>query len=259
MDQTQLQTTLSDLPLGELRYLPSLGSTNDEALVWAAQGAPDLSLVVADEQTAGRGRAGRRWFTPPGSALAFSLILRPPAAHSPHHTRMVGMAALAVAEALIARGLEATIKWPNDVLIAGRKAAGILLESVWLGSQVDFSIVGIGLNVARTSVPQTGQLNFPATSLEEALGALPAREQVLHDILARVLPWRARLESDQLLERWQELLAFRGEQVEVTESSGPPLTGRLLGLASDGSLRLLPEDGNPMTVYFGDVRLRPAL
>jgi BirA family biotin operon repressor/biotin-[acetyl-CoA-carboxylase] ligase len=259
MNQSSLHKSLSDLPLGQMRFLATIGSTNDEALVWAAQGAPDLSLVIADEQTAGRGRSGRKWFTPPGSALAFSLILRPTPADGPHPTRTVGLAALAVVESLRTRSLAAQIKWPNDVLVDGRKAAGILLESIWIGAQVDFSIIGIGLNVARSSVPPAELLNFPAVSLEEALGVIPEREALLHDILAALLRWRAKMSTGDFIRTWEQLLAFRGEQVQVWEGSGPPVTGKLLGLEPDGSLRLAGEDGKPMTVYFGDVRLRPAV
>src|SRR5512138_3606420 len=100
MNQNELKKALSKLPLGDIRYFDSIGSTNNEALAWATSGAEDLSLVIADEQTAGRGRLDRKWFTPKGTALAFSLILRPTAVEKPYLTRMVGLAALAVADAL---------------------------------------------------------------------------------------------------------------------------------------------------------------
>lgn len=259
MNQVELQNALSDLPLGDLRYFSSIGSTNDEALVWAAQGAPDLSLVVADEQTAGRGRAGRKWYTPPGAALAFSVILRPSAADTPLHTRTVGLAALAVAESLRTRSLASQIKWPNDILVDGRKVAGILLESVWVGALVDFAIVGIGVNVSGSAVPLDRALNFPATSLEAALGRSPDRAGLLHDILAALLAWRAQIGTDGFMQAWERLLAFRGQRVQIHEGGQPALTGLLAGLEPDGSLRLEDPDGRPLIVYFGDVRLRPAL
>ena len=98
MNQHELKKALALLPLGDIRYYDSIGSTNNEALAWGMQGAKDLSLVITDEQTAGRGRLDRRWFTPKGTALAFSLILRPAQEEKPYLTRMVGLAALAVAE-----------------------------------------------------------------------------------------------------------------------------------------------------------------
>src|SRR5690242_7641436 len=136
MNQNELKRTLSKLPLGDVKYFDSIGSTNNEALAWATGGAPDLSMVIADEQTAGRGRLDRKWFTPKGSALAFTLILHPTTEEKPHLSRIVGLAALAVAQSLRTRGLNAQIKWPNDVLIEGRKVCGILVESVWSGEDV---------------------------------------------------------------------------------------------------------------------------
>src|SRR6266508_244708 len=165
MNQNELKKFLSKLPLGDVKYFDSIGSTNDEALAWAANDTPDFSLVVADEQTVGRGRLDRKWFTPMGTGLAFSLLLRPTAEETPHLTRTVGLAALAVAQSLRARGLAAQIKWPNDVLVHERKVCGILTESVWAGEVVDCVVIGIGVNVLRGSVPPAESLVFPATSL----------------------------------------------------------------------------------------------
>src|SRR5664279_6508775 len=113
-----LQSILTGLPLGGLRYFDSIGSTNDDALAWARAGAPDFSLVVADAQTAGRGRLLRRWITNPGSALAFSLVLRPSTQESECLPRFSPLGAVAVRQALADLfGLPAEIKWPNDVLL----------------------------------------------------------------------------------------------------------------------------------------------
>lgn len=257
MNQNQLKKALSKLPLGDVRYFDSIGSTNNEALAWATGGARDLSLVIADEQTAGRGRLDRKWFTPKGSALAVSIILRPAAGEKPHLTRIVGLAALAVADALRTRSLVSQIKWPNDVLLNGRKVAGILVESVWSGEEVDGLVIGIGMNVLKGSVPSAELLQFPATSLEESLGPLVEREPLLHDILAGLIALRPHLGSDSFISSWEEALAFRGEQVQAEQGEGSLAAGKLLGLESDGSLRLMDEDGKSITVRFGDVSLRP--
>ncbi len=243
--------------MGDVRYFDSIGSTNNEALAWATSGAKDLSLVIADEQTAGRGRLDRKWFTPKGTALAFSLILRPTAAEKLYLTRIVGLAALAVTDSLRTRGLVSQIKWPNDVLLNGRKVAGILVESVWSGEEVDGLVIGIGMNVLKGAVPSDGLLFFPATSLEESLGPFVERENVLHDILAGMIALRPHLSSDSFIASWEKALAFRGEQVQVEQGDGSLLTGKLLGLEPDGSLRLTDEQGKSITVRFGDVRLRP--
>ena len=257
MNKNELKKTLSKLPLGDMRYFDSIGSTNNEALAWATSDAKDLSLVIADEQTAGRGRLDRKWLTPKGTALAVSLILRPTAEEKPYLTRTVGLAALAVADALRTRGLVAQIKWPNDVLLNGRKVAGILIESVWSGEEVDCLVIGIGINILKGAVPSAELLQFPATSLEESLGPDVQREEILHDILAGMIALRPHINTDSFIASWEKALAFRGEQVQIEEGNGNLITGKLLGLESDGSLRLSDEQGNSITVRFGDVRLRP--
>jgi BirA family biotin operon repressor/biotin-[acetyl-CoA-carboxylase] ligase len=240
-----------------VRYFDSIGSTNNEALAWATSDAKDMSLVIADEQTAGRGRLNRKWFTPKGTALAFSVILRPSAKEKPYLTRMVGLAALALADALRTRGLVAQIKWPNDVLLNGHKVAGILVESVWLGEEVDAVVIGIGVNVLKAAVPSADLLQFPAASLEDALGPEVEREQILHDILTGMIALRSHLGTDSFIAAWETALAFRGEQVQAEQGDGNLVTGKLLGLEPDGSLRLSTEDGISVTVRFGDVQLRP--
>ena len=257
MDQNQLKEILSSLPLGNIRYFDSIGSTNNEALAWATSGAPDLSFVIADEQTAGRGRLDRKWFTPKGTALALSLILHPTPEEKPYLTRIVGLAALAIADSLRTRGLVSQIKWPNDVLLNGRKVAGILVESVWSGEEIDCLVIGMGVNVLNGAVPTEELLLFPATSLEESLGPEVEREKVLHDILAGIIALRPHLASDSFISSWEKALAFRGEEVHVEQGDGALLTGKLLGLEPDGSLRLLDGEGTALTVRFGDVRLRP--
>ena len=258
MNQNELKKALSKLPLGDIRYFDSIGSTNNEALAWATSGAKDMSLVIADEQTAGRGRLDRKWLTPKGTALAFSVILRPNAAEKLYLTRIVGLAALSITDSLRTYALAAQIKWPNDVLLNGRKVAGILVESVWSGEEVDCVVIGIGMNILKGAVPSPDLLLFPATSLEESLGSAVQREQVLHDILAGMIALRPHLASDSFIASWEKALAFRGEQVQVEQADGSALIGKLLGLESDGSLKLSDETGKSIPVRFGDVRLRPA-
>jgi len=257
MNLNELKKSLSRLHLGGIRYFDSIGSTNDEALAWAATETPDLSVVIADEQTAGRGRLDRKWFTPTGMALAFSIVLRPNDEERPHLTRIVGLAALAVAEALQKHGLDAHIKWPNDILIQGRKVCGILIESVWSGEAVDCVVIGVGVNVSKGSVPPADILHFPATSLETELGQVPDREELLFDILASLIELRPRLGSDEFIAQWESRLAMRGETVQVESEKNPTVEGQINGLESDGSLKIRKEHGEFVTVRFGDVRLRP--
>jgi len=259
MNESSLKKALAKLHIGGLRYFDAIATTNDEALAWAAAGAADLSIVIADEQTRGRGRLDRKWFTPKGSALAFSLILRPSAAQRPFLSRTVGLAALSISEACGALGLAPQIKWPNDILLDGKKTAGILIETVWSGEDVDSLVIGMGINVYKTSLPPSEFLQYPATSLEESLGSEPpAREEILFKIMSALIGWRELLGSDKLLEAWEGALAFRGEQVQIQAGGETPLKGELSGLEPDGALRLRDSHDKSIIVHFGDVSLRPS-
>jgi BirA family biotin operon repressor/biotin-[acetyl-CoA-carboxylase] ligase len=284
MDAAALQALLKDLPLGPIRYFDRLGSTNDEAARWVEEGAPDLSLVVADEQTAGRGRLSRRWYTPPGSALAFSLVLRPvlsgsspviqsadrasgfpsdekkepaqiPAKFLP---RLSALGALAVYTALRERySLSPQVKWPNDVLVERKKLAGVLAEATWDGELLSAAILGIGVNVSPTSVPPDDQVSFPATCVDDVLGKQADRWELLRAVLGALLAWRSRLETTEFWQVWEEALAFRGETVYLHVEGGEPLEGKLLGLDPEGALRLRTPAGEVITLQIGEVRLRP--
>jgi BirA family biotin operon repressor/biotin-[acetyl-CoA-carboxylase] ligase len=257
MNKTQLERHLSSIPLGALRYYDAIGSTNDEALAWALQGAADFSLVIADEQTKGRGRMDRVWFTPPHAALAISLILRPTDSERAHPARTTGLLALSLADSLRKLELSPQIKWPNDVLLNGRKVAGILVEATWVGEELDALVLGMGVNVLRASVPPADQVLFPATSIASELGHPVERIELLRDILGSLLDWRPQLGTDVFLNAWEASLAFRGQQVQVSGSTDKALNGELLGLNPDGGLRLRDERGKSVTVQFGEMQLRP--
>ncbi len=257
VNKDELTRILSKLPLGGIRYFDSVGSTNDEALAWATAGASDMSIVVADEQTLGRGRYDRPWITPHATALALSIILRPSMEERSHLSRIVGLAALAVSDALQIRSLNPEIKWPNDILLNMRKVAGVLIELVWSGDTIECIVIGIGVNVSKGSVPSTDILRFPAISLEHVLGEPPEREVLLHDILANLIALRPHLGTDSFIASWEKKLAYNGRQVQVETGGEKPLIGKVVGLELDGSLRIRDEHGKYITVRFGDVRLRP--
>jgi BirA family biotin operon repressor/biotin-[acetyl-CoA-carboxylase] ligase len=259
MQSSTLEQTLSSLPLGALRYFDSISSTNDEALRWAETGAPHLALVVADEQTAGRGRLGRRWYTPPGSALALSLVLRPESLPAPSITRLTALGALAVCNALQEHlGLDSQIKWPNDVLAGGRKLAGVLVEIDWQGDQPTAAILGIGINIAPESVPAEHDLLFPATCVETELGIPVTRWELLEAILRALLGWLPHLDSAEFLAAWETRLAYQGKTVQVYTGGKVPLEGQLLGLESDGALRLRLPSGEIKSIQAGELHMRPA-
>lgn len=277
MDEKSVTTSLAGLTLGAVRVFARVSSTNDEAARWVLEGAPDLALVVADEQTAGRGRDGRTWYTPAGSSLALSLVIYPIEAVTHVQSRLTALGALAVHFALRKHyNLPAAIKWPNDVLINRQKVAGVLAEATWSGDTLKALILGIGINVALQSVAVAerlgGGLNIPATCVETAAGRTVDRLELLKYVMQELLYWRPRLASHEFLQAWESNLAFRGEQVQVSvgHSAGkdglphslegrPPSIeeGRILGLSPDGSLRLRKENGEIVNVHFGEVRLRP--
>ena len=259
MDECALRKTLSEFPLGGLRTFDQTGSTNDIALAWAADGAPDLALVIAEQQTSGRGRGGRRWFTSPGTALAFSLVLRPLPGEEQSVQLFSGLGALAVCEALGMRGLHPEIKWPNDVLLNRRKVCGVLAESAWMGEKAVCIVLGIGVNVKPEAVPTTDQLNIPATSIEAEMGKSVDRLILLRDVLEALLYWRGLFTKHVFTHAWEKLLAYRGEQVEIRAEGVPLRIGQVEGLERDGSLRLNSLDGQVFTVQFGEVHLRPVL
>lgn len=269
MQQDALEIYLSDLQLGEIRYFDTIDSTNDFAASWASEGAPDRSLVIADEQTAGRGRGDHKWFTPPGAALAFSLILGPESFDVGEQvTRMTGLGSLGVCRVL--RGkyqLPAQIKWPNDVLLAGRKAAGVLAEASWVGDRLSTVVLGVGINVGAAAIPPQGWNGhharpFPATSVESALGGCVNRLVFLRHILIEILEWLPDLQSQEFIRSWCGNLAFRGEWVKVVPLAIEggrmlPFDGLVVGLCADGSLKVRRRSGDEVSLRVGEIRLCP--
>ena len=208
-------------------------STNERARALAAAGAPHGTLVTADEQAAGRGRQGRAWAAPPGSAVLMSLVLRDVRDSLPL------AAAVAVCEAL---PVPAAIKWPNDVLIAGRKVAGILVEG---RPQEGWAVLGLGLNVSTEEFP--AELAETATSLRLA-GVEAGPEKVLRDLLSRLDAWLWR-PLEEVLEAWRALDALRGRRVRWSGGEGTAA-----GVDEAGSL-LVDADGERRALNAGEVHL----
>jgi BirA family biotin operon repressor/biotin-[acetyl-CoA-carboxylase] ligase len=238
------------------RVLARIGSTNDEAAAWALTGAPDGALVIADEQTAGRGRHGRVWQAAPGSALLMSIVLRPaiPAEMLPRTTLM---AAVAVAEALAALGTQPGIKWPNDVLIGGRKVAGILAEATWEGDRLAAVVLGIGVNVRRDALPEEMATAFGATTLQDALARPVARGDVLAALVAGLDRWRGQLGDPALLAAWRDYSITLGRAVTVT-AGATVLRGVAEDIDASGALLLRQEGGRLQRLLAGEVTLRDA-
>lgn len=251
---------LASLPVGDLGlplyFRESMSSTNDLAKELAETGAEHGTLVMAEEQTAGRGRFMRSWSTKAGTGLAMSLVLRPDASTSNEISRLTGIGALAVAEAVAGYGGDIKIKWPNDLLLGGRKVGGILNELSWVEGNLDYAVLGIGLNVHRGSVPPESELSFPATCLEQELGWTPSRQQLVLDVLAGVDHWLARLSSPGFLMTWESRLAFRGQRLRAETRDGI-VEGTLKGLDPEGRMLLVGEEGQSLAVGDEVLQVRP--
>ncbi|HEY60441.1 MAG TPA: biotin--[acetyl-CoA-carboxylase] ligase [Anaerolineae bacterium] len=258
MNEEKLIKKLQGLHIAEMRFFETIGSTNEEALQWAFIGAGDNSLVIANQQTAGRGRGKRRWITIHGSSLAFSLILKPTKNEMLHLPLFSPLGALAVSEAAESLcKVPAQVKWPNDVLLYGKKAAGILAESCWVEGKLESLVVGIGVNIAPESVPPLNNLLFPATCLEIACSKAIDRLDVLKTILENFFSLREKLGDNEFFNKWQKKLAFKGEEVYLYDDKNVTQRGTLIGVDQQGYIILKNENGQKNHFPIGDLHLRP--
>lgn len=267
----QITTALTTRRLGHpTYYYPTIGSTNDVAHQLARDGAGDGALVLADEQTAGRGRLDRGWWAPAGTCLLFSLLLRPalPLHRASQLTMCLGLGA---AEGIRrATGAQIGLKWPNDLMMRGRKLGGMLVELRGEGERLDYAVLGLGLNVnlafdaagdarGARDPGQPDGLTETATSLALILGRRVDRLSLLTAILGETEAWYDRLLAGESPHaEWAARLDTIGQRVQVALP-----TGRLFGLATgvtpEGALLLRDDDGREHAVWAGDVTaVRPA-
>lgn len=242
-----------------LHYYDSLDSTNLQAKVEAEKGAVHGTVIVTDEQTAGRGRRGNNWKSPAGKNLYFTLLCRP--SFAPDRASMLTLVmALAVKRAIetrLGRNHKAAIKWPNDIVADGKKVCGILTEMSLEGDYIQYVVIGAGINVREQDFPQ--ELADKAASLEQSGGKDISRAQLLADIMA---------EFEQLYEQFTEtedLSAMRGEyesslvnrnrEVCVIDPKGE-YNGIATGITDTGELLVVRGDGTAVKVYAGEVSVR---
>jgi BirA family biotin operon repressor/biotin-[acetyl-CoA-carboxylase] ligase len=256
----------------EIRVVAETGSTNADLLAAARAGEPEGLVLVADAQTAGRGRQGRRWESPPGASLMFSVLLRPADVPAASLGWLPLAAGVAVAAAVTATtSVDTRLKWPNDVLASGAKLAGILVES-----RSDAVVIGMGINISQ----RRGELPGGATSLAlvaplppGAAAGLPtpappvSRERLLTGVLACLarwyLAWRDQpvpgdADACRLRAEYLQRCATIGQQVTVLLPGGRSLAGRAAGVDRAGRLEVITESG-AVQVSAGDViHVRPA-
>ena len=245
-------------------YLPITGSTNDVAKGLAAQGAPEGTVVMADEQTAGRGRMKRRWLAPPGACLLCSILFRPTLPPT-QAQRLTMLCSLAAADAIKkVAGLWVALKWPNDLIVKSQipnpksqnwhKLAGVLTETGILGERLEFVVVGIGINV--NVEPETlPTLALDATSILAETGRRVDRVALLVALLAGVEQrYEALRAGASPHQEWAARLATLGRPVQATTAEGV-LTGVAESVDGDGALLLRTPDGGLHRLLAGDVTL----
>lgn len=255
LDHSAYPRLATRLPIGIMgrTFYPfrSVDSTQNLARELAADGAPEGTVVVADHQTQGRGRAGRSWLAEPGANLLVSVLLRPPipVARTPQLSLLVATASREAIEAQT--GLPLRIRWPNDLMLGGRKVAGILTEAASGGQGLLHVVAGIGLNVNQTAFHE--EIRERATSLALATGSPLEREPLLEALLAALNRWYAAyLETGfgPVRSAWRRNSATLGEWV----ASGPEIAGTAVDLDADGALVVRTASGVLKRVVAGEIQ-----
>jgi BirA family transcriptional regulator, biotin operon repressor / biotin---[acetyl-CoA-carboxylase] ligase len=239
----------------KFHYFAELTSTNNYARELAENGAEEGEVVIAESQTQGRGRLGRRWESPPLANLYFSVILRPalPPAHAPQITLMAAVALAETVAPLIPQA--PTIKWPNDILVEGKKLAGVLTEAACGSEHIEYVILGIGINVNYRIDSMPPEIRQRATSIADLTQREVDREGVLLRLIQALDRCYGELEEagfETLRPRWEAYFSLRGRRVRV-ELLDQVLIGRARGIERDGALILEDEHGDLQNIYAGDV------
>lgn len=256
-DIPQLRRALRPVRLGRrIEYHDRLGSTSDRVKALADQGAPEGAVVIADEQTAGRGRCGNAWHSPPGCGIWMSVLLRPSlkAAGLAPLTLCAGYAAARAVEQVA--GLSTRIKWPNDMLINDRKTAGILTEATTDRARGLQVVLGIGINVNHTPDDFPPHLRAAATSLRIERGAPVSRQRLLHALIERLDRVYDRFLRDGLaccLSGLQSRLAWVGDAVAIAGDAAG-VQGVIAGIGRDGGLLIETPDRRVVSVQSGTIQ-----
>lgn len=208
-------------------------------------------MVITGEQTLGRGRLKRTWVSPAGN-ISLSLILHPPVRYLPYLVMVTSLAVMQSIEAVI--GLKAQIKWPNDVLINGKKVCGILIENRMNGNKVDYVIIGIGVNV-NLKVADYPEIASFATSLSDELGRPVSLLDMTRQLLVELEKLYLMLPSELIFQKWRDSLVTLGKRVRATWGD-TVYEGMAESVAEDGSLLLRQPDGTLTRIVAGDVTLR---
>jgi len=238
-----------------IHHFHSMDSTNSMAYQLALQGAEEGEIVVAESQKKGRGRLGRKWYSPPLTNLYLSVILRPEI--PPQQASLITlMAAVATAGAIHKlSGIQPMIKWPNDILLKNRKVAGLLNEIHSEMDRIHFVILGIGVNLNMDEKMFSKEIRGLATSLKREMGQSISRKAFLKTLLEELEMWYEiflKEGASPILKAWREKAQIQGRPVKVT-SFGEVLSGTAIDVDSDGALILETKEGEQKRVVAGDV------
>jgi BirA family biotin operon repressor/biotin-[acetyl-CoA-carboxylase] ligase len=235
--------------------LDDADSTNLQACRLGDEGAADGLVVIADRQSSGKGRMGRRWESPGGVNLYASILLRPPVLPF-EAPKLTFLSAVAVCRAIKnSAGLQPSVKWPNDILLNGAKVAGLLNEMSSETDQVHYVVLGIGVNLNMRVEQFPDDLRYPATSLAIATGKAVSRLAFTRSLLQELdALYQIYLEqgSAPIFAAWTELCDLNGKEVQV-DCNNLLIEGTMVGLADDGALLLRTSDGKIESIYAGDV------
>lgn len=233
-------------------YYPKINSTMEEARREALWGTPAGTVVIAGEQTEGRGRLQHTWISPQGS-LALSVILRPNIVYLPYIIMLASLAVVRSIETIT--GLKPEIKWPNDILIRGKKVCGILIQNDIHKSSLKFTIIGIGINL-NIHIKTFPEIDSTATSLLDELGDTVSPVEMTRQLMIEMERIYLLLPDSKIIfEQWKNRLVTLGQYVQVTQENNF-LYGYAESVDRDGSLVLQTEDGQLLRIVTGDVSIR---
>ncbi|MDR2861562.1 MAG: biotin--[acetyl-CoA-carboxylase] ligase [Syntrophobacterales bacterium] len=253
--EIQMGLKSSCLGRGQIEYYEETDSTNNRARNLAQEGAPEGTLVLAEFQRQGRGRRGRIWRSPKGAGIYVSVILRPHV--QPHEApQLTLLTAVAMAETLRETAdLPFAIKWPNDIMVRGKKISGILTEMAMEMERIDYVVVGVGLNVNMRQEDMSPDIRDIATSLAISTGKVFSRVQILRAFLEKLEFYYGLFQARQFERirlRWKELSGLIGKKVRI-DGLDRPFTGEVMDLDQDGFLLLKLKDGTIQRIVAGDV------
>ncbi|MFO7570300.1 MAG: biotin--[acetyl-CoA-carboxylase] ligase [Smithellaceae bacterium] len=258
LNQDILKESLAGKTIGDpLYYYEAIDSTNDEAFRLGMKGSPEGTALIAESQSAGKGRMQRVWHSPPGANVYTSVILRPSfeTARAPQISIAAGVAVAETLDTYCPGGVR--LKWPNDVLIGGKKVCGILAQMKMSGGNIDFVVVGIGINVNLRCDQFPDDIQGLATSLAIGAGHEISRPALINSLYENLAKWYKTLSDngfETVRKAWLHLTPMMGQTVQVMFRD-EALCGRAVGLDEDGSLILATDDHKEIRVSAGDATI----